>query len=144
MNHAGEPIKVFDRNGWITNAMPVIAALKLLCGIIYLFEGDVGPASLWLLMATLWFLNYRWSRQTPFIIVSEEGMKIRSSPLAPAREITWRSVINAQPSGPNRLTLFLVSGHRYSVYLTWLDSKERKPLIRMVEKAVADKGATGE
>lgn len=144
MDHLDEHIKSFARNGWFINAMPVIAAVKLLCGIIVVFEGDRGLAALWLLMATLWFLNYHWSSQTPFIVLSEGGLTLRPSPLTPGKEIPWHTIMNAQLSGPSRLTLYLANGRKFSIYLVWIDSKDRKPLLQMVAKAVAEKGAQAE
>ena len=144
MKCAGEHKTVFVRNSWIVRGMPAVAAASLLCGIVFLLRGDRGTAAVWLLMTLLWFLNYRWSRQNPFAVVSEEGLKLRSSPLAPVKEIVWNDVMNAQLSGPSRLTLYLVSGHRYSIYLTWIESRDRKRLVRMVEASVAEKGTIGE
>lgn len=143
MKGMGEHTTVFARNGWIVRGMPAAAVASLLIGIAFLLHGDRGTAAIWLLMSLLWFFNYRWSRRNPFAVVSGEGLKLRSSPLLPDKEIAWHAVMNAQLSGPSRLTLYLVSGNRYSIYLTWIASGDRKRLIRMVETSVAEKGAIG-
>lgn len=124
--------------------MPAIAAASLFCGFIYLFKGDIVLAAVWLLMAALWYLNYRWSSQTPFIVLSEAGLNLRLSPLAPAKAINWHQVVNAQRSGPSRLTLYLTSGRKFSIYLVWIDAKDRKSLIHSVLSAVSEKGANAQ
>jgi hypothetical protein len=131
----------FARNLWFTNAMPVLAGVKLLCGIIIIVMGDIGQAALWLLMAAIWGLNYLWSSKTPFIVLSKTGLTLCPSPLTPRREIPWHAVLDAQRSGPTRLTLHLVSRPKLSIYLVWINAAERKLLLQMVEKAILEKGA---
>lgn len=132
--------QVFQRNPVLVRAMPVFGGLFMLAGLFFI-PFYFKPALLLLILSLLWFVNYAWSRKTPFATIADDGLTLFPSPFLPRKIFEWETMMELKRTGPVRVTLLFSNGKKHQFNLFFIGGGQRSALLQAIADAIAAKGA---
>lgn len=140
MHAATESTNVYPRNRVMTTLMVANTMLFAFCGLVNLTGGKAIVSLLWFCGAVLFYINFLWSKKTPFIQFSEEGLVLFPAMMRPQRMVNWSDIAFLQKEGEKKIFLVLKNGERIKIALFSINKEDRIPFVRRIESELAPKG----
>lgn len=138
MTAATESTNTYPRNRVLTTLMMVNTLLFALCGIINVTQGKALLSLIWFCGAILVYLNFLWSKKTPFIQFNEDGIILFPAMARPERKLDWDTIASLQAVSAKKVFLVLKSGERVKITLFSINKEDRVPLLRRLNAQFAD------
>jgi hypothetical protein len=141
---ATENTHIFPRNRVLTTLMVVNTLLLGLCGILSFSSGKALFSMVWFVGALLFYINFLWSKKTPFIQLSQEGLTLSLAMGRSRRMVNWRDIASLRQVSEKKVHLLLQNGEQIKIALFSLNKEDRVPLLRRLDAQLAPKWPTGQ
>lgn len=135
---ANENTNIFPRNRVLTTLMVVNALLFGLWGIISISSGKALLSMIWFGGAVLFYINFLWSKKTPYIQLSEEGLTFNHAMAQPKRTVSYGTIASVQRVSGLKAYLLLKNGKRVKMGMYSLNKEDRIPLLHRIDKELTN------
>ena len=129
----------YPRNRVLTTLMVVNTLLFALCGMVTVSRNSAFVSLLWFGGAVLFYINFLWSKRTPFLQFTQEGLILFPAMMRPKRELTWTEIASVQKTGEKTIYLVLKNGERVKLPLFSINKEDRIPLLQRLNTQLAKK-----
>lgn len=126
----------FKRSRILVNLLIVNALLSGLVGLLCLIGRTPIVGFLWFMASALWFINFLWSRRTPYIRITNDGIMLFPAMARSPRVIKWDTVQKIDCTGKKKLIMQLTTGKKVRISLYSINGKERESLIRVLQRDI--------
>lgn len=136
MTAATESTNSYRRNRVLTTLMVVNTLLFAVCGLINISVDESFLSLIWFCGAIVFYINFLWSKRTPFITFSNEGIMLRPAMARPKRQITWQEIASVKHESKNKAYLVLKNGERVKITLYSINKEDRVPFMRRLNAEI--------
>jgi hypothetical protein len=132
-------LREFKRNDILVILLLVNAFLFGLVGFLNLIHGKSGIGFVWFMASSLWFLNFFWSKRTPYIRMTKDDIILFPAMARRPKIVKWDSVQKFNQISKKKVGLLLLDGGEVEISLLSIDKKDRENLIQTFKHAIQDK-----
>lgn len=130
---------VYPRNRVMTTLMVVNTLLFGFLGITNITQGKPGLSMIWFCGAVVFYINFIWSKKTPFIQFTDEGLILAAAMMRPKRMLNWSDIASLQQVSEKKVSLTLKDGEQLKIALFSVNKEDRVPLVRRLESQITHK-----
>lgn len=138
MRAATESTNSYPRNRVLTTLMVVNTLLFALCGLINMSVDKSFLSLIWFCGAVVFYINFLWSKRTPYIELTKKGISLSPAMARPKRQFTWQEIASVEKSGKNKAYLVLKNKERIKIALFSINKEDRVPLMHRINTEIGD------